>query len=309
MDSLPRSFILSPSVVEARRRGAPVVALESTVITHGLPYPQNLSLAKDMEAAVSNTGALPATVAVLDGKVRIGIDPTNLERLARAEDMVKISVRDIGPAVAQKTSGGTTVAGTIFSAHKAGIEVLATGGIGGVHQHPPFDISADLHQLSCTPIIVVCSGAKAILDLPATLEMLETLGVPVVGYQTDELPGFYTSDSGLSLSLRVETPAEVAAIARAHWTLGLNSAVLVVAPAPPAQALPWAEVQGAIDQAVTEAKASGVRGQAVTPFLLQRVSDITGGASLEVNLSLLENNARIAGEIAVALASTAQAHT
>ena len=307
MNSLPRSFVLTPKVVEARRRGAAVVALESTVITHGLPYPQNISLARDMESAVSTAGALPATIAVLDGKVHIGLQTEQLERLGREEHMGKISVRDFGPALAQKTCGGTTVAGTIFAAHKAGLEVMATGGIGGVHQHPPFDISADLQQLSRTPIIVVCAGAKAILNLPATLEMLETLSVPVVGYRTDELPAFYAPDSGLPLSQRVENPGEVAAIARAHWRLGLKSAVLVVAPPPPGQALPMAEVQGAIEQAVAEAVTSGVRGQGVTPFLLRRVSELTGGASLEANLSLLENNARIAGEIAVALASPAQA--
>jgi pseudouridine-5'-phosphate glycosidase len=302
MVSLPPFFILSTAVAQARRLKAPVVALESTVITHGLPYPQNLALARDMEKAVSTAGALPATVAVLDGKVHIGVTGEQLERLAQGEQMAKVSVRDFGSLVAQKHSGGTTVAGTILAAHLAGLKVMATGGIGGVHRHPPFDISADLQQLSLTPMIVVCSGAKAILDLPATQEMLETLCVPVVGYRTAELPAFFSPDSGLLLSQQADSPGEVAAIAQAHWRLRLKSAVLVVVPPPPEYALPYAEVLIAIEQALADALASGVRGQAITPFLLGRVSEITGGASLAANLALLENNARIAGEIAVSLA-------
>ena len=204
--------------------------------------------------------------------------------------------------IAHKKSGGTTVAGTILAAHLAGLQVMATGGIGGVHHHPPFDVSADLHQLARTPVIVVCAGAKAILDLPVTQEMLETLCVPVIGYGTDELPAFFSADSGLPLNQRADSPGEVAAIAQAHWQLGQKSAVLVVAPPPPEYSLPFAEVQVAIDQALAEATHRGVRGQAITPFLLARVSEITGGASLEANLALLTNNAQIAGEIAVVLA-------
>ncbi len=306
MNSLPPSFILTPGVAQASRRGAPIVALESTVITHGLPYPENLKLARDMENAVSEAGALPATIAILEGKVHVGLNPAQLERLAQGEEMAKISVRDFAPAISRKASGGTTVAGTIFAAYKSGLRVMATGGIGGVHRHPPYDVSADLQQLSRTPIIVVCSGAKAILDLAATMEMLETLGVPVLGFRTEELPAFYSPDSGLPLSTVAETAAEVAATARAHWELGLESAVLVVVPPPPGRALPLAEVQEAIEQALEDAAASDLRGQAITPFLLDRVRELTAGASLEANLGLLENNARVAGEIAVALARPAQ---
>ena len=309
MDKLPSSYSLSPKVALALRQRAPLVALESTVITHGLPYPQNLTLARDMERAVSAAGALPATIAVLDGKVHLGVSDIQLEYLARAEQLVKVSARDFGPAIVQKKSGGTTVAGTILAAHLAGLQVMATGGIGGVHHHPPFDVSADLQQLARTPMIVICAGAKAILDLPATQEMLETLCVPVIGYRTAELPAFFSADSGLPLDQRADSPGEVAAIAEEHWQLGQKTAVLVVVPPPPEYSLPFAVVQVAIDQALAEAADQGVRGQAITPFLLARVSEITGGASLEANLALLTNNAQIAGEIAVVLAKPKQGMT
>ena len=298
---LPPAFRIAPHVARALSLKMPVVALESTVITHGLPKPDNLSLAHDMETAVQNAGATPATIGVLGGKVIVGLDDAELARLAGAASPRKISVRDFGPAIAQKADGGTTVAGTLLAARLAGIRVFATGGIGGVHRWPPHDVSADLPALANSPVIVVCAGAKAILDLPATLEMLETLAVPVVGYQTDEFPAFYSRKSGLKTPHRADTPKAVAEIAKAHWALGLQSAVLVVVPPPADVALPREEVEGAIAQALREAEEKNIHGQASTPFLLARVSELTGHASLETNLALLKNNAVVAAQIARAL--------
>ncbi len=305
--SIPPFFHLSPEVARALAVGAPIVALESTVITHGLPYPENLHLAQDMERTVQAQGATPATVAVLDGKVFIGLNTTQLKRLAQGSAARKISVRDFAPAIIQKAVGGTTVAGTLAAAHAAGLRVFATGGIGGVHRQTPagignsHDISADLTQLAHTPLVVVCAGAKAILDLPATLEMLETLGVPVLGYQTDEFPAFYSRRSGLHVSTRAESPLEIAEIARTHWQMGFNSAVLVANPPPEEEALAPEAVDEAIRQALDEAQVQDVSGQAVTPFLLRRVSELTAGGSLRANLALLLNNASLAALIASAM--------
>jgi pseudouridine-5'-phosphate glycosidase len=235
---------------------------------------------------------------VLNGLIHVGMSQEQIEDLVKADPLHKISRRDFAPVIARNESGGTTVAGTLFAAHAAGIRVFATGGIGGVHRNAPFDVSADLQELSRTPVIVVCAGAKAILDLPATLEVLETLSVPVIGYQTGEFPAFYTRSSGLPVSVRAETPKDVAEIAEAHWNLGLNSAVLVVAPLPTDSALSEPEMQAAIEQALVEVHAKNIRGQSVTPFLLSRVSELTGRESLRANLSLLINNARIAALIA-----------
>ena len=254
-----------------------------------------------MEEIVRQEGAAPATIGVIDGKIHIGLEPEKVATLVASSNLRKISRRDYGPAIAQAASGGTTVAGTLIAAHAAEISVFATGGIGGVHRHVPFDISADLPQLARTPLVVVCAGAKAILDLPATLEYLETLGVPVIGYQTDEFPAFYSVESGLPVSARADSPEDVAAIANAHWGLGLDSAVLVAVPPPEDVALPAGQVQGAIEQALAEAQEQDVRGQAVTPFLLARVSELTGEASLQANLGLLHKNARVAARIAKTL--------
>lgn len=289
---------LSAAVRQALEAGQPVVALESTVITHGLPYPQNLRLAQDMEAEVAAEGAVPATIAVLEGRVHAGLEAAELESLATGTGMVKISTRDFAPALLHKRSGGTTVAGTLRVAHAAGIRVFATGGIGGVHQGAPFDISTDLPTLAKTPLVVVCAGAKAILDLPATLEQLETLGVPVVGYATDEFPAFYSRSSGLPVSARVESPEEAATLAKLHWAMGMESAVLLVQPPPAEAAMEAAQVNEAIRQALAECEAQGIRGQAVSPFLLRRVSELTHGESLEANLALLRNNARLAARVA-----------
>jgi pseudouridine-5'-phosphate glycosidase len=297
----PDDFILSSEITQASCLNRPIVALESTVITHGLPYPENRKLALDMENEVRSQGAVPATIAVLDGNVHIGLTADQIERLAVSQGMCKISSRDFAVALAQRQSGGTTVAGSLVVAHLQGIRVFATGGIGGVHRQAPFDISADLMQLARTPIIVVCAGAKAILDLPATVEMLETLGVPVVGYQTDYFPAFYSRSSGLKANSRVESPEDIVKIAHNHWAMGLQSAVLVTVTPPSEVALPDDIIQTAVQQALDDAKVQDIHGQAVTPFLLRRVSDLTQGASLLVNLALLLNNARIAAQIARAL--------
>jgi pseudouridine-5'-phosphate glycosidase len=300
MTTLNSTFSLSPEVALARSAHHPIVALESTVITHGLPNPENLALAQGMETEVRANGAIPATIALMNGKIRVGLSKEQLRTLANAEQVRKISVRDIAPALVQNAFGGTTVAGTLFAAEKAGIRVFATGGIGGVHPSPRFDISADLIQLAQAPVIVVCAGAKAILDLPATLEYLETMSVPVIGYQTDRLPAFYVRDSGLPVSARADSAQEIAEIARKHWALGMRSAILVTVPAPEVVALEKEDVDQAIEQALTEAEAQNIRGQAVTPFLLGRVSELTERKSLKANLGLLRNNARIAAQIAVA---------
>lgn len=279
----------------------PVVALESTVITHGLPRPRNLSLARDMEAAIRNEGAMPATIALLRGQIRVGLNDSELEELAGEKDNVKVSRRDLAAAVVKKQSGGTTVAGTMFIAQQAGIKVFATGGIGGVHREARFDVSADLQALADTPMIVVCAGAKAILDLPATLEYLETMSVPVVGFQTDEFPAFYARESGLKTSARLDSAEEIAAFATAHWEMGLRSAVLVTNPIPIADAIPKSEMDPQITKASEEAKEKKIHGQALTPFLLQRISELTQGRSLQANLSLLLNNAHLAAQIARAV--------
>jgi len=308
MAKLPPPFALSPEIADALERGKPVVGLESTVITHGLPRPVNMALAVDMEETVRSGGAVPATIAVLDGKIRIGLDEDQLERLAREPNLLKISSRDFGTALAQGKNGGTTVAGSLVAAEAAGLRVFATGGIGGVHRQAPHDVSTDLTELARRRVIVVCAGAKAILDLPATLERLETLGVPVVGYQTDEFPAFYSIKSGLPVSARADSPEEVAELAQAHWGVGLPSAILVTVPPPAETAIPADEVNKAIEQALNEAHAANIRGQSVTPFLLQRVSELSKGKSLQANLSLLKNNAVVAAQIAQHLPSGTKQH-
>jgi pseudouridine-5'-phosphate glycosidase len=305
LHNLPSPFVFSQEVARALERGLPVVALESTVITHGLPYPENLSLAEDMENTVRSYGATPATIAVIEGRVHIGLQPAELESLASGrEGLFKISLRDFAPAIARMASGGTTVAGTMYAAHRVGIRVFATGGIGGVHYelgpHPrgAADISADLPALARIPMVVVCAGAKAILDLQATLEYLETWSVPVVGYKTNSFPAFYTASSGLRASTRADSPEEVAYIARMHWELGMPGAVLVAVPPPAEVAMDAEDVRRAVRSALVEAREEKIIGQAVTPFLLGKMSEITGGESLRANLGLLLNNATVASQIA-----------
>ena len=278
----------------------PLLALESTVITHGLPRPQNLELARTMERVVRENGVTPATVALLDGEIHVGLTDAELWRLANLDNVRKISRRDFATAIVKKESGGTTVAGTMYAANKAGIKVFATGGIGGVHEVETLDISTDLQALSDTPMIVVCAGAKAILDLPATLEYLETMAVPVIGYGTDEFPAFYSRRSGLSVSARVDSPQEIVAIAKAHWDLGMHSALLICQPLSVAEEIPRERIDGAIQQARAEARTHAIHGQSLTPFLLSRLAELTGGESLKANLLLLENNARLGAKIALA---------
>jgi pseudouridylate synthase len=281
--------------------GKPIVALESTVLTHGLPHPQNLQLARDMEKTIRASGATPATIGFLDGKLHIGLTDAELERLASVDNVYKVGPRDFATVIARKASGGTTVAGTMLAAKHANIQVFATGGIGGVHRDTPFDVSADLQALASIPMIVVCAGAKAILDLPATLEYLETMSVPVVGYGTDEFPAFYSRESGLDVSVRLDSPQEIVEFANAHWKTGLQSAVLVTNPVPETEAISKSEMEPFIKRANQEAHEQGVHGKEVTPFLLSRISELTNGKSMRANLALLLNNARLAAEIANAM--------
>jgi pseudouridine-5'-phosphate glycosidase len=292
------NFKILPEVEQALQLGKPVVALESTVITHGLPYPENINLANDMEKEIREHGCIPATIAIVDGKICIGLDHPLMDQLVNCEDVSKISVRDIAPALVGRRSGGTTVAGSLVIAELTGIKVFATGGIGGVHRGVPFDVSADLGQLARSQLVVVCAGAKAILDIPATLEVLETYGIPVIGFQTNEFPAFYSTSSGLPVTARVDLPDEVARLAKTHWEMGMVSAILVAVPLPAELALDFSEVESAIQSALKEALDLNIHGQAVTPFLLRRVSELTGGASLKANLGLLINNARVAAKIA-----------
>jgi pseudouridine-5'-phosphate glycosidase len=292
------NFTVAPEIRIALDLGTPIVALESTVITHGLPHPQNLGLARDMEKNVRDAGATPATVALLDGMIHIGISDEELVRLSESDSTLKVSHRDFATAIVKKANGGTTVAGTMFAANMAGIKVFATGGIGGVHKESAFDISTDLRSLAEIPTIVVCAGAKAILDLPATLEYLETMGVPVVGYGTDEFPAFYSRESGLGVSVRLDSPKEIAEFAKAHWDLGMKGGILVTNPIPEADAISAAEMEPIIAQASAEAIEQGIHGQKLTPFLLGRISELTKGKSMKSNLALLLNNARLAAQIA-----------
>ena len=306
---LPSSFVLSSEVARALKLGHPVVALESTVITHGLPRPQNLSVAEEMESQVRNEGTVPATIALLEGWVKIGMSAVELDQLAVTPNPVKVSRRDFSNSIWSGLSGGTTVAGTMYAANFAGISVFATGGIGGVHREHRFDVSTDLQALADTPLIVVCAGAKSILDLPATLEYLETMSVPVIGWQTDEFPAFFSTSSQLPVSMRIDSLDEMTDFYRWHKELGLPSALLVTQPIPADAALNGPEVHEAEKQASTEASEKGIHGQALTPFLLQRVNELTKGKSLKANLALLKNNACLAARISRALAGSGRQKT
>jgi pseudouridine-5'-phosphate glycosidase len=288
----------SIEVAAALRDRRPVVALESSVLAQGLPVPANREAARRMTDAVRRRGAVPATTAVVRGAPTIGLEGDDLERFLRRDGVRKVSARDLAAAMASGADGATTVAATLQLARLAGLQVFATGGIGGVHREPAFDESADLLELARSPIVVVCAGAKSILDLPATLERLETLGVAIVGYRTDELPGFFTETTGLPVPGRVERAREIAERFAAERRLGRPGALVVVQPPPPGAALPRALVDEAVMRALAEARASGVRGAAATPFLLAAVERETGGRSLDANLALLEQNAALAAEIA-----------
>lgn len=302
MTDLPLSF--TPEVREALDAGRPVVALESTIITHGMPFPKNLEMARDVEAAIREAGAVPATIALMDGRIHIGLDDATLEALARARDVMKVSRADLAVCLTTRRTGATTVAATMICAALAGIRVFATGGIGGVHRgaETSFDISADLQELARTPVTVVAAGAKAILDLPKTLEVLETLGVPVIAFGQDPLPAFWSRDSGLAAPLRMDDPAQIARAGLLRTDLGLAGGQLVVNPIPEADEIPRATMIPVVEQALAEAEAQGIAAKSVTPFLLQRIFELTRGRSLDANIALVLNNARLAARIAAAMA-------
>lgn len=293
--------IIAHDVEEALRKGLPVVALESTIISHGMPYPENLSTAMAVEKVVIDAGAIPATIAILDGVIHIGLSQTTLSQFAQSKHIRKVSQRDLAYVLTQQLSGGTTVATTMYLASIHGIKIFATGGIGGVHRgaETSFDISADLEAFASSPVTVVSAGAKAILDLPKTLEYLETMGVPVVGYQTDDFPAFYHSKSGLKLSLRLDSPQAVAALMTHQDSLKLKQGILIANPIPVAFEMDARVIQQAIHIAIKEADDQHVKGSALTPFLLARVKTLTGGDSLVSNIALVKHNAKVAAEIAV----------
>jgi Uncharacterized enzyme involved in pigment biosynthesis len=298
MTTAPLTF--SDEVAKAQADGRPIVALESTIITHGMPYPQNLETAQRVEAEVRGSGAVPATIAVMDGLIHIGLEQDALERLARTSDAMKVSRADLAVCLAKGATGATTVAATMICAHLAGIEVFATGGIGGVHRgaEESFDISADLLELAQTPVSVVAAGAKAILDLPKTLEVLETHGVPVIAFGQDDFPAFWSRSSGLPAPLRADTPAEIAQAQIARASLGLPGGQLIANPIPAEAEIAREEIVPVIEEALAEADARRIAAKSVTPFLLSRIFELTGGRSLEANIALVLNNARLAAAIA-----------
>jgi pseudouridine-5'-phosphate glycosidase len=302
-DKVSRFLDIAPEVQAALQRGAAVVALESTIITHGMPYPQNVATAREVEAVVRQNGAVPATIAIIGGRIKVGLSEEELEWLGTAKDVMKLSRADLPYAVSAGRHGATTVAATMICAHLASIRVFATGGIGGVHQgvEATMDISADLDELARTPVTVICAGAKAILDLPRTLEYLETRGVPVVGYQTDSFPAFWSRTSDLPVPLRLDTPEAMADLIRTKEALGLEGGVLVANPVPSADEIPAAAMKDFIETAIAEAKARGVAGKAVTPFLLSYLFESTGGRSLATNIALVKNNAALAARLAASL--------
>ena len=293
----------SQEVLEAKEKGLPIVALESTIISHGMPYPQNVKTAREVEQIIRENGAVPATIALIDGQIKIGLSDEELEMFGNAEGVAKASRRDMGYLLATKKIGATTVAATMIAAELAGIELFVTGGIGGVHRgaETTMDISADLEELSMTKVAVVCAGAKSILDIGLTLEYLETKGVPVIGYGTDVLPAFYTRESDFAVNFRADSADEVAAMMRAKWDLGLRGGAVIANPIPVEDAMEASFINGIIAEALAEAAAQGIAGKNVTPFLLGKVKELTEGKSLEANIALVKNNARIGAGIAVSL--------
>ena len=304
-DLIDRNLLdFSPEVAAARADGRPLVALESTIISHGMPYPQNVQTAREVEAIVREHGAVPATIAVLDGKIRVGLNDAQLELLGQSPDAMKLSRRDLPFAIATGRVGATTVAATMICARLAGIEVFVTGGIGGVHRgaETSFDISADLQELARTPVAVVCAGAKSILDLALTLEYLETHGVPVLSVGQENFAAFYTRDSGLKADFRIDAPADQARFLRTKWALGLSGGAVISNPVPAAHEMPQAVIDGFVEQALQEAATQGISGKAVTPYLLARIKDLSGGASLATNIALVKHNAVVGAALAKALA-------
>lgn len=297
------NVVFSHEVADAKTRGAAIVALESTIITHGMPYPGNLEMAKSVEAIIREAGAVPATIAVIDGTLHIGLEADQLETLAQTKGAMKLSRADFAFAIAERRTGATTVAATMIAAARAGIAVFATGGIGGVHRgaEQSFDISADLEELSRTSVIVVSAGAKAILDVPKTLEVLETKGVPVVTYGQEEFPAFWSRSSGLKSPLALESAAAIANFQKTRTEFGIHGGMLIANPVPEADEIPRDEMEIYIGRALADAEADDIQGKAVTPYLLDAIFRITEGRSLKTNIALVENNARLAAEIAVAL--------
>ncbi len=296
-------LLFAPEVARAREQGRPIVALESTIISHGMPYPQNVQTAREVEAIVRAEGAVPATIAVMGGKIRIGLADEELELLGQSPDALKLSRRDLPYALVSGHVGATTVAATMICAQLAGIPVFVTGGIGGVHRgaETSFDISADLQELARTSVAVVCAGAKSILDLPLTLEYLETHGVPVLSIGQDNFAAFYTPDSGLKADFRIDDPAEQARFLRAKWGLGLAGGVVISNPVPADEAMPREEIERITTQALQEAEAQGIQGKGVTPYLLARIKELSGGRSLATNIALVRHNARAGARLALAL--------
>ena len=293
---------ISPEVSRALSEGKPVVALESTIISHGMPFPENLETTKELCEIIRNRGCVPAIVAVADGKLHVGIDDSLLHRLATEKDVLKVSRRDMPSALAAKSIGATTVSGTLIAAHLAGVKVFVTGGIGGVHRGAElsFDVSADLEELAVSDVVVVSAGIKSILDLSKTIEVLETKGVPVIGYGTDELPAFYTRTSGIKLVARADTPKEVARVMKAKWSLELKGSILVANPIPKEFEADSVMINEAIDNAIVMAAAQAVEGKEITPFVLKHIANATSGKSLAANVALVKNNARLGAEIAAA---------
>lgn len=306
--ALNKYLDIAPEVAAALAEGKPVVALESTIISHGMPYPQNVETALNVEQIIREAGAVPATIAIIGGRLKAGLSKEEIEHLGKKGlDVTKASRRDLAVLIARGEDGATTVTTTMMIAHMAGIQVFATGGIGGVHRgaETTMDISADLEELGQTPVMVVCAGAKSILDLGLTLEYLETHGVPVIGYGTKELPAFYTRRSGFGVDYRMDTPAELAAAFHAQRELGLKNAMLVTNPIPEEYSMDPEVINAAIDKAVNDAKAQGIHGKETTPFLLAAIKDITGGDSLASNIQLVYNNARLAAKTAAELSRLA----
>ena len=303
--NLEKYLDITPELQEAIKNGEPVVALESTILSHGMPYPENLSFAAEVEKEIRACGAHPATMALIGGKIKVGLSPEELELMCRGENVGKVSRRDFATYLATGKTGATTVASTMMCAALAGIHVFATGGIGGVHRcaQQTFDISADLEELAHTPVMVVCAGAKSILDLGLTLEYLETHGVPVIGYGTEELPAFYTRKSGFKVDYRIDTPAELAKAFCVKQDMGLGGGMLVTNPIPEEYSMDHEVINKAIDEAVAEANRLGIHGKETTPFLLAKIKDITGGDSLASNIQLVYNNARLAAKTACELCS------
>ncbi len=301
--AISQYLTFTDEVREALDSGKPIVALETTIISHGMPYPQNIEMARTVERIIREQGAVPATIGIMDGRVKIGLNEQELEAFATSNPVEKVSRRDFAYLLSSGKIGATTVAATMIGAALAGIEVFATGGIGGVHREgeTTMDVSADLTELAQTNVAVVCAGAKSILDIGRTLEYLETHGVPVIGYKTDEFPSFYARESGYGVDFRLDEPAQVADVLNKKWQLGLQGGAIIANPVPAESALQHAEIEGVIQQALNDAKEQNITGKKVTPFLLARIKELTAGRSLETNIALVYHNAKVAAQIAVAL--------